>query len=293
MPRTSRPHTRTEEQKAQELDKIKKYRDLESQLRFHVWNHHAHLPSTLIRLRLSLTKYHLLQVDQGDYSPETFQLTSSLLKLNPEYYTIWNIRRRTLLREVLSKTQKIPEISAASDHPSNSIDATAATGSAPDMVHGSSGGGQSKALGAATAESDLYVLRSELGFTIPLLVESPKCYWIWNYRAWILQQAVDRLDVTNARRIWEEELGLTSRMLTKDRRNFHAWGYRRLIVEKLESSELEGKSMVEAEFEYTTRMIHMDLSNFSAWHNRSRLIPRLLAERAANDQERRDFFDEG
>jgi hypothetical protein len=139
----------------------------------------------------------------------------------------------------------------------------------------------------------LDVLQSELGFTIPLLVEYPKCYWIWKYRLWILQQAIERLDVSVARRVWEEELSLASKMLTRDRRNFHAWGYRRHVVARLESSDLNGESMVEAEFEYTTRMIRVDLSNFSAWHNRSRLILRLLHERGADDLARRSFLDEG
>lgn len=142
-------------------------------------------------------------------------------------------------------------------------------------------------------QSDADVLRSELGFTIPLLLESPKCYWIWKYRLWLLQETIERLDVQMARRVWEEELGLASKMLTKDKRNFHAWGYRRKVVAKLESAELDGKSMVEPEFEYTYKMIGVDLSNFSAWHNRSKLIPRLLDERGADAAARKDFLETG
>ncbi|RBR10787.1 uncharacterized protein FIESC28_09318 [Fusarium coffeatum] len=87
-------------------------------------------------------------------------------------------------------------------------------------------------------------------------------------------------------------LRLTSLMLSKDQRNFHAWGYRRFVVAKLESVDLQGKSMVEKEFEYTTKMIKSNLSNFSAWHNRSQLIPRLLQERGANPKIRAMFLDE-
>ncbi len=60
-----------------------------------------------------------------------------------------------------------------------------------------------------------------------------KCYWMWNYRRWILDLAIERLDVATARRIWEEELGLDTNMLTRDRRNYHAWAYRRYLVAKL------------------------------------------------------------
>jgi geranylgeranyl transferase type-2 subunit alpha len=132
-----------------------------------------------------------------------------------------------------------------------------------------------------------------LGFTIPLLIQYPKCYWIWNYRQWTLLQAIERLPMAIARHIWEEELGLTSKMLTKDRRNFHAWGYRRHLVAQLESPQLGGTSMVESEFAYTTKMINVDLSNFSAWHNRSKLISRLLDERKADAAARQAFLEKG
>lgn len=128
---------------------------------------------------------------------------------------------------------------------------------------------------------------------MPLLMEFPKCYWIWNYRIWTLGQATKRLSVEKARRIWQEELGLVSKMLFRDRRNFHAWTYRRHVVEQLESPALAGSSLVESEFEYTTQMYLVDLSNFSAWHNRSQLIPRLLDERSADDEARKKFLDAG
>lgn len=65
-----------------------------------------------------------------------------------------------------------------------------------------------------------------------------------------------------------------------------------MVVEQLQSQKMEGKSMVEEEFAYTTKMVHAHLSNFSAWHTRSKLIPRLLDERGASDEERKDFLDE-
>ncbi|KAJ4857811.1 protein prenyltransferase alpha subunit repeat domain-containing protein [Trichoderma breve] len=61
--------TRTEEQRLQDLEKIKKYRHLETQIR--------------------------TQVATGTYTLDLFELTTKLLRQNPEYYTIWNIRRHT------------------------------------------------------------------------------------------------------------------------------------------------------------------------------------------------------
>jgi geranylgeranyl transferase type-2 subunit alpha len=152
---------------------------------------------------------------------------------------------------------------------------------------------QTAGTSGTTPDSDFDTLHSELGFTVPLLIQYPKCYWIWNYRTWILEQAIHRLPTPKARALWEEELGLVGKMLHRDQRNFHAWGYRRHVVAKLESPALAGKSLVEPEFEYTNKMIKTNLSNFSAWHNRSQLIPRLLRERNADDAARKKFLDEG
>lgn len=137
------------------------------------------------------------------------------------------------------------------------------------------------------------LIKADLDFIFPLMVEYPKCYWIWNYRLWLLNQANERLEVDVAREFWTRELVLVSKMLIKDSRNFHGWGYRRGVVAQLESSKLHGKSMVESEFEYTTKMVKSQLSNFSAWHYRSKLIPKLLTERGASDAERQTFLDNG
>ncbi len=139
------------------------------------------------------------------------------------------------------------------------------------------------------------LIELDLTFLIPLLRKYPKCYWIWNYRLWLLEQAADRCLNGNSLRIWEQDLALVSKMLTLDSRNFMAWGYRRTVVaglEKIRSTKLESlKPLTETEFEYTTKMIKTNLSNFSAWHRRSKLIPRLLFERKADDAARRQMLD--
>lgn len=275
---------RTEEQRLRDVERIKKYRELEDEVR--------------------------ARVSQGDYSPAVFQLTSRLLRLNPEYYTIWNVRRRSLISGLFSRPSagsscsracSTTSRSATTTTPSASSSPSSSTATPPNPASPTAGrsgttadaADNTNAAAAAAEDRDLETIKSELSFTIPLLLESPKCYWIWSYRLWILQQAIERLRAPVARRIWEEELGLASKMLGKDRRNFHAWGYRRHVVAQLESATLGGSSMAEAEFKYTTKMIETDLSNFSAWHSRSKLIPRLLDERGADDEARRAFLDSG
>lgn len=206
------------------------------------------------------------QIENCHYTPEILQLTSKLLNQNPEYYTMWNYRR-LIIQCLLSEERKnIPP----ERNPEGNL-----------VPH----------------QAQIRIFSDDLNFLIPLLREYPKCYWIWNYRMWLLGEASRVLPLADSKKLWQQELGLAGKMLSLDNRNFHGWGYRRLIVSALESTHSEegeaAKSITEGEFAYTTRMIESNLSNFSAWHNRSKLIPKLLSERRANAVERQAFLDKG
>jgi geranylgeranyl transferase type-2 subunit alpha len=151
------------------------------------------------------------------------------------------------------------------------------------------------------------LIREDLAFLLPLLKQYPKCYWVWNHRAWLLQQASKYLPVKSAKLLWQQEMALVTKMLTYDSRNFHGWSYRREVVKSIQdlsAEELEDnksqddqekkqeESMTESEFAYTTKMIKTNLSNFSAWHNRLQLIPKLLNERGADSAARKKLLDD-
>ena len=141
------------------------------------------------------------------------------------------------------------------------------------------------------------LMSDDLAFLIPLLRKFPKCYWIWDYRLWLLQEATRLLPAPEARDFWQQELALAGKMLNLDSRNFHGWGYRRTVTQALESDAFQSKglttSMTRSEFEYTTKMIKSNLSNFSAWHSRSKLIIKLLSEADADHGTRLKFLDDG
>jgi geranylgeranyl transferase type-2 subunit alpha len=200
------------------------------------------------------------QAAERQYTIEVLGLITKLLKKNPEYYTIWNHRRRVLgtLLDTASKDES----------------------STPKP------GGEA-------------LIDGELHLTYTLLREYPKCYWIWNHRNWVLRKGESLSDTEAARKLWSGELQLVGKMLHVDSRNFHAWSYRRDVVAHLEripaslppSTSNSSESLTESEYAYTTKMIKTNLSNFSAWHNRAKLIPRLLNERGADNAARRDLFD--
>ncbi|MCJ1330808.1 Rab geranylgeranyltransferase [Thelotrema lepadinum] len=255
IPRVSEQEPKTVEARQKEIKKIEEYKSLASKIQ-------------------EATK-------DGTHLPATLPLTSKLLTLNPEYYTIWNTRRRILSQHFSSI---LSESSTSEEEISN-------------------------------------LLSSELNFLFPLLLKFPKCYWLWNHRVWTLQQTSTHLSPASSRKFWTDELSLVTKMLARDSRNFHGWGYRKTVVAELESPKLAasltsespsssnleqadsqpspetststsiGTSMLESEFAYTTRMISTNLSNFSAWHTRSRLIPPLLAHRHASPSSRRQMLD--
>ena len=286
VPRIAITPVKTKAERDEELEKITKYKALVDQIH--------------------------TKLDSGEYNQETLALTSKLLSKNPEYYTIWNIRRRLLLALSLRSSKSSKSSSAfglSKPSPSSSQTGTSTAlsetlSSSTSTTHTDSSaillspGSRQTGLSGTPLEAGnnidiiLDAIKADLVFLVPLLKKWPKCYWIWNHRIWLLQQATILLPIPVARRLWTEELDLCSMMLFRDSRNFHGWGYRKIVVEQLESSKLEGKSMVEEEFAYTTKMVHAHLSNFSAWHTRSKLIPRLLDERKANDEQRKEFLDE-
>lgn len=202
----------------------------------------------------------LIEVRDGDFTPELLQKTAEILKTNPEYYTVWNHRRRIYANEFSSILEKFSQGElSAENHDSQILD----------------------------------IIQLDLQFLLPLLIQFPKCYWIWNHRIWLLEQTTTLLPAAKARPIWEEELRLSGKMLSRDNRNFHGWGYRRTIVNNLEIEALDGKSMAMDELQYTAKMIRTNLSNFSAWHNRTKLVSRILDEKCADDDERKQMLDEG
>jgi geranylgeranyl transferase type-2 subunit alpha len=188
------------------------------------------------------------------------QKTAELLKKNPEYYTVWNHRRRIYVNEFEDLARQASSKEIDEDNRISQV---------------------------------LDIIQLDLQFLFPLLLKFPKCYWIWNHRLWLLEQATLLVPAIKARKLWEEELGLVGKMLNRDSRNFHGWGYRRTVVQNLESSALQGHSMARPEFDYTKKMIGTNLSNFSAWHNRTKLILRILDEEGASDQERQNMLNEG
>ena len=197
----------------------------------------------------------------GDHtSLSTFDLTSKLLAWNPEYYTVWNHRRRLLiarftgleafaiaaalqddLRFLLPLLIKFPKCYWIWNH-------------------------RLWLLGQTTARLPPADARAfwteELRLVAQMLARDGRNFHGWGYRRTVVA-------------------ALESEALAVESTTDDGAGVR------------QPESRTEQEFAYTTRMIRTNLSNFSAWHNRSKLIPWLLTERGADAAARKAMLDEG
>lgn len=179
-----------------------------------------------------------------------------MLNLNPEYYTIWNYRRRVIeqilqnvdpkrshellqvdLRFLLPLLIKFPKCYWIWNHRSWLLQEC------------------SKRSHHSSAKA---IWTQELGLVGKMLTRDNRNFHGWGYR----------------------------RVVVDELRKFDE------AVDPSSQSQTKAPTMTETEFEYTTKMIKTNLSNFSAWHYRSKLIPRLLDERKADDQARRKLFDD-
>ncbi|KAI9869387.1 MAG: Rab geranylgeranyltransferase [Trichoglossum hirsutum] len=243
VPRPANAHpARTEQARAKELTKIEDYRALVS----------------LVQTKIA----------EREYTADVLALTSKLLIWNPEYYTIWNHRRRILLHGLFPP----PNPSSSPSLP----DAEAATAAA-----------------TATEEKTHKLLLAELSFLLPLFLTHPKAYTLWTHRIWLLRHSLSCLPRALSHPLWADELVLCNRLLALDPRNFHGWAYRKLVGERLESMDPAGAvAVVEREFGYANRMVEANLSNFSAWHARAGWGVKALEVRRAGADERLRFFED-
>ncbi|KAH7090569.1 hypothetical protein FB567DRAFT_520146 [Paraphoma chrysanthemicola] len=223
--RGSGPVVRSQEERQKELQQISQYKDL---------------------VDLVNTK-----VAERQYTIEVLGLVTNLLNENPEFYTIWNHRRRILNSLFATENQ--------AQSPDGLIQADlqltfALLRKFPKCYwiwnHRDWLLRRAESIMGGDAAHKLWA--GELQLINKMLHADSRNFHAWGYRRFVVSQ-IERLPSATA---------------TDD----------------------PTPSLAESEFEYTTKMIKANLSNFSAWHNRSQLIPQMLRERHADPKARRSFF---
>ncbi|CAO3630999.1 unnamed protein product [Cunninghamella echinulata] len=144
------------------------------------------------------------KVNEKLFNKETLLLTTQILRMNPDFYSVWNWRRLVLKNGIL--LQK----------PSTKTTTTANTNSTKEF---STSTEEATGTLTTTDENDnndienknQEVYKQELDLFMQLIRINPKSYWLWNHRVWCLEN-MPKPD-------WNGELYLVNKMLTLDSRN--------------------------------------------------------------------------
>lgn len=186
----------------------------------------------------------------SSYNQESFDLTTKLLNLNPELYTIWNFRR-----DILSNFT-FKQINNNEDNEDNN----------------------NKLI--------MKIIEDDLSFTVEQLYKFPKCYWIWDHRKWLLKlnnltnlknelKLIHVFFQSDSRNyhVWQYRRYIIELIINRIKSTTSSSTAKNveIIGEKISLINFN-------EFLFTTSMINKDISNYSAWHNRSQLIEKLIIQ---------------
>jgi len=189
-------------------------------------------------------------VADKQYTTEVLDLITKLLNENPEYYTIWNYRRRVLVALATDDSQ------SPDDLLQGDLQLTfALLRKFPKCywIWNHRDWLLQKAESLLGADAARKLWSGELQLVNKMLHADSRNFHAWGYRR-IVVSKIERLGSST------DDAADTS------------------------------SSLAQSEFDYTTKMIKSNLSNFSAWHNRGQLIPRILRERNADAKARRAFL---
>lgn len=195
---------------------------------------------------LELTQTVLAKKKSKDWSGEAFDLTTKLLQVNPEFYTVWNYRRDILLNGTFprSSPQEINDILSSELH----ITTT-----------------------ALKQHPKVYWIWNHRRWCLASIPDVPQPAAVDEQEQGQASTEPAEVDPRGWQKAaWDREMYIVEKMLDADPRNFHAWNYRRYIL-----SESPTPRPLSAELAYTTKKIESNFSNFSAWHQRSKVYAQM------------------
>ncbi|KAF8630374.1 hypothetical protein AX15_002936 [Amanita polypyramis BW_CC] len=211
---------------------------------------------------LALTHDVLSRKKQKDYSLSTFQLTTQLLGINPEFYTVWNYRRNACLYGIFpnSSPQAIHDIlSEDLEFTMNALKVHPKVywiwnhrrwclENIPDRPNDSDPQGWKK----ASWERELAIVEK-------MLNADPRNFHAWDYRRYVLGSAL----VPQTER---SELAYTTQKIESSFSNFSAWHQRSKVFTSLcEAGKMESAQFRVQELELVRNAMYTDPDDQSVW----------------------------
>ncbi|KAI0637106.1 rab-protein geranylgeranyltransferase [Trametes polyzona] len=210
----------------------------------------------------SLTAEVLARRKEKSWTPESFELTTKLLHVNPEFYTVWNYRRNILLHGLFP--QRTP--AEINDLLSDELSLTTTFLKQHPKVYWIWNHRQwcLQQVPDGPTEADPHAWRQAYWNKELYVVEKmhdvdPRNFHAWNYRRYILSQMP-------VKRPEQSELAYTKRKIEANFSNFSAWHQRSKVLASLwAAGKLDKAKSSEAEFDLVKNAMYTDPNDQSVW----------------------------
>ncbi|OBZ75732.1 Geranylgeranyl transferase type-2 subunit alpha [Grifola frondosa] len=211
---------------------------------------------------LALTEEVLTKKKSKEWSKDAFALTTRLLHINPEFYTVWNYRRNILLHGIFpySTAEEINEFltddlslttSFLKQHPKVYWiwnHRQWCLQEVPDGPTEADPDGWRK----ANWNKELFVVEK-------MLEADARNFLAWNYRRNVLASMPNKLPE-------QAELAYTTRKIEANFSNFSAWHQRSKVLATLwNAGKLDPEKSKEEEFELVKNAMYTDPNDQSVW----------------------------
>lgn len=174
-------------------------------------------------------------------------LTTQMLKMCPEHYTAWNVRREAILK-LEEQDQKV-----YIDQLKHELEFTASLLPQNPKIHWIWNHRRWTAIRLGGG------MEHELKLVNLLLAKDPRNFHGWTYRRWVLRlQFNNNIPASEV----EKELKFTTEKINQNFSNYSAWHHR---VQQLKQLPLELRPQLSAELEYVLQAVFMDPNDQSAW----------------------------
>ncbi|KAI8998770.1 rab-protein geranylgeranyltransferase [Trametes punicea] len=210
----------------------------------------------------SLTAEVLARKKTRDLTHESFDLTTKLLQVNPEFYTVWNYRRNILTGRVFF--ERTPEeINALL---SDDLSLTTSLLKQHPKVYWIWNHRYwcLRQVPDGPTEADPNGWRQvywnkELFVVEKMLDADPRNFHAWNYRRYVLEQMP-------VKRSEQSELNYTRRKIEANFSNFSAWHQRSKVLTSMwEAGKLDKIRSLEEEFDLVKNAMYTDPNDQSVW----------------------------
>lgn len=207
----------------------------------------------------------------GKKDKEALELNTKLLKINPEFYTMWNYRREVIKDGIL------PELKAAEER--DSFMDTELRFAQECLLRFPKTYWIWTHRKWCLENADSPDWKKEMAMVSYALTKDERNFHAWNYRRYVLAKYEESLPETSRGAVKPKELDFTEQKINKNFSNFSAWHQRSKVIPQLMEENRQGKcldkELVEklnnaelffnSEMEYVKNAIFMDPNDQSVW----------------------------